>query len=410
MSNQVRYREKSTLSNHTVSYETRGWSTGYNWTPNGSFVVGVGDYRWMNDVVTPDFRAKRARGSILMNHMYRRLTSVQATGSTLSGKHKTLPNTGFRWNGCVAANFFQETVTEQGYTLPAMIELLTSDNLNSLVTEVCTSVWNQRGRSQGNLWETLAEFNKSLELFLNPLQRYNKRMYKILKAASRRRGMRESVQTTAELWATYRWGIRPIIQDIATVFEGLFKSPGVQRLTTRDKGSLVDTSQSVNIVDNFIHYGVVTDVRDEIIVRAMSIDDVELTFANHLGFTTKGLVTLPWELVTASFVADWFGNLGDFIGAIAPAPGWHQLGSCYTVTRTRRNQWTVTGVGSGASYDVDENNISTYVRETSDKYRIPMLAPPGIIVRSDFRFDKITRVADAISLAVILTKRAFRLK
>jgi hypothetical protein len=125
-----------------------------------------------------------------------------------------------------------------------------------------------------------------------------------------------------------------------------------------------------------------------------------MSMANRLGFTAKGLVTLPWELLTLSFVVDWFVNVGDYLGALAPSPGWNQLGTILCVTEEIVN--TVTALG-----DTEDTQLysilspvqgSATIKVTTEWRQAPY--PPSLVVRPKFGlFDGGLRDADAFFLA-----------
>jgi len=102
---------------------------------------------------------------------------------------------------------------------------------------------------------------------------------------------------------------------------------------------------------------------------------------------------------------DWFANIGDFISAMTPTLNLNQLGSCIVTERSIVNQF----IGSNFSlkYPLTQT-ISTPPGDIScdlvynSKGRSVGLVPPGLVIKSDFRFDHATRALDA--LALILQK------
>jgi hypothetical protein len=140
-------------------------------------------------------------------------------------------------------------------------------------------------------------------------------------------------------------------------------------------------------------------IQEYLSARAMSLDEVEFTLSDDFGFTTKGLTTLPWELVTYSFVADWLLNIGDLLGALVPAgPGWKILGSCLVMERFTTYTWRpVSTTCINAGYDMTRP-ITGHVGMTSlHKWRQPLEAP-GLVFKSDFRLDSVTRCVDSLAL------------
>lgn len=189
----------------------------------------------------------------------------------------------------------------------------------------------------------------------------------------------------------------------------LEKSVGKQRVKTRAKNRILRSRSfsSYNRSGNIDYFWTRFD-QEMIDISAFSIDDIEVSLANLLGFTTKGFVTLPWELTRLSFVADWLANVGHFIGAISPAPGWNQLGSSLTVRRDSTSRYIATN-------SVPWNNDYSVITPWSGSYMVRQLTisrslnpTPSLVINADFGFDRSTRVADSLALLSQQLLRVFR--
>jgi hypothetical protein len=272
---------------------------------------------------------------------------------------------------------------------------MSPSDINSLVVEASTKVRNDRGRNKDlELFEGLAEADKSLGMLSEAQDGFRK-----LWNQKRRDYMRSS-KTAAQLWLLYRYGFKPVMQDIQGLVEGLQKTAGLVRKTTRASVSAerhsmstvtyTGTSQIVDIGET---------LSDEVIVRAMSLDEFEASSSYYAGFTVKGLVTLPWELTRYSFVVDWFTNVGDFIGSLVPAVGWNQLGSCITVDRRQTIMISALATRMGSyNWPIVEPASGTYLYTKRTKQRFPSLPTPGIVVKSNWRFANLTRCLDSAAL------------
>jgi hypothetical protein len=130
----------------------------------------------------------------------------------------------------------------------------------------------------------------------------------------------------------------------------------------------------------------------------MALDEVDLSFLGNLGFPLKGLITLPWELQSYSFVADWFANIGDYIGSLAPSVGYNMLGSCMVEHRVTVNTYTSTGVNkTNGTWTLDAPITGTFSIVREETTRRP-LAARGLVIKNDFKLDEFTRSADAFAL------------
>jgi hypothetical protein len=192
------------------------------------------------------------------------------------------------------------------------------------------------------------------------------------------------------------------------VIDGLEKKVGRMRKTTRAKLILDSDIQSrvVRYAGAF-SVDILETVSDRVEIRAMSLDEHIVSELNNIGFSSKGLITLPWELMKRSFVLDWFVTMGDFLGAMTPAFGWTQLGSCYVIKRDQGLSIGSHGTYPGAELAIDLpcSGGFTYLRDTRE--RVVGLPAPGVVVRSDFRFSNLTRALDAFSLLAqqVLSKK-----
>jgi hypothetical protein len=199
----------------------------------------------------------------------------------------------------------------------------------------------------------------------------------------------------------------PFIKDVNTVVSGLKKKVGRQRVTTRasasdsrvERLSLASGSSPGNVV--------LYDKQsvEKVTIRAMSLDEYVVTAADNIGLATKGLITLPWELIPYSFVADWFVNFGDFLQALVPLPGVKQLGSCVVTERDRQTSYTATGSIPASGWTLIRPVTGQFLTRYLTRTRTA-LSDASIVIKSDFKFDEATRLADATAL---ITQRMGRL-
>lgn len=172
------------------------------------------------------------------------------------------------------------------------------------------------------------------------------------------------------------------------------------RKTTRASGSASATrSDDLNILHDHCVTICRRNIYDTVVCRATALDDLDMSRAEALGFSTKGLLTLPWELVPYSFVVDWFLNVSDVLNALAPVPGWKLLGSCLVTRRVRHVTWTASGTSeSDFTYSVQRPVTGTIVGTFTDITRGP-LREPSLVLKTDFRLGRPLRALDAYALA-----------
>lgn len=382
------------------------------------YTVPQGSSSYMEDTVTPNFRRRQAAGEVFFNWMSRWDEAISCTGNGWAISSAA--------NSCNAPVLKAEFFTE-GPALFAVIPTATSDSgsipviqfgfdaagINAIGVEASTGVLNKRGRSDSNLWETLAELDKTVDMLNRPINKLSRLLSAAGNAVSRVGGTRRFLERElADLWLAYRYGIRPLVQDMSNVISALKKTSLSNKFERRTSRNTVQ--RHVSRFENGFGLDDVTRtdwllrVDEYVTARAMTLDQIELTISDDLGFTSKGLTTLPWELVSYSFVADWFLNIGDLLGALVPAgPGWKSLGSCLVMDKVVTNTYTAKStVSTSSAWNLTRGVTGTVAITYHLKWRQGLEAP-GLVIKSDFRFDKVQRCIDSLSLLSQQVNRVF---
>lgn len=378
---------------------------------NGSLIAThtpakVGSLSRMDDVLVSGFRSRQRKGELFFNSMSSRQRTYSAMVASDHSFGPVATPTRFTSSGPYWYNLLPME-TYEGNLVPNMMDAFTSNDVAMMLSEVSTGVLSKRGRGDTNLWETVAEFGQTLDLFRKPTLRLREWANKLTSARRVRppRGRepvdnRKVVSDSASLWLTYRYGILPIVRDVEAIIQNLQKLRQSVRKTTRDSVRRNALSGSSGLIS----YGALripwsAEVTVECDVRGMSLDQVDWHLLDQLGFSAKSLLTLPWELVRLSFVLDWFVNVGDFLNAITPAIGWTHLGSCAVIKKTYKTVYTVGEGSTVTGANVLSSPPKGVVEVTGVSRDRVKLVVPRILVKSDFGFDKATRVADAWALS-----------
>jgi hypothetical protein len=360
----------------------------------------------MYDEVNSDFERRRARGEIIMSPMRKRIyriTDTHGNGHTIR-QIATHLVAGVPRQTLLRVKYWQGPAVYQtlkgGVSIPIYIEpgaVLNQKDMNDFITEKSTELQNKRGRPDHDIWESVAELDKTVSILPGLL--------KSLKKATplvKRSDLQKSI---SEVWLTYRYGIKPLLADIEGVMKGLNKKVGKIRQNYRATG-MIQAKSAETLTWNSAQYGltILANYEDRMTVRACSIDEFDATQAFNIGFSTKGLLTLPWELTRYSFVVDWFTNIGDFLGAITPAVGFTQLGSCISVFREKEITLShITDIGNGG-WEVLIPSQGRYHSYVGEYQRTPGTPSPGLVIRNDFKFHNIIRSLDALSLLIVQLK------
>lgn len=403
-SSRVRTRGKFVNTCPQTQNQVR-WSTGCsqpNWTNSGApyGICYTGEDEVMYDTVTPRWNTRRAHGEIIMNSM--QYTKREASIAGIEGNH-------FRTNSpivCSGATVYSEQrslgagwfpyVCYLGSTAGAPLNVgsaISNSDVEDLISEVSTKALADRGNSQNNLFESIAEYRQTLSLLKNPLNS----VHTVLSRAS---GVLKKGGDISSAYLIFRYGVMPLVKDVTGIIQGLEKKVGNMRVTTRASGSISQSgyvNKSFNAGAFVFNYGIQTS--DSLVVRAMSLDEYFVSKTQNIGFASKGLVTLPWELIPYSFVFDWFVNLGDYIKALVPLPSLKNLGMCLTTYRARQSLYQSESCTAAGGYTMLLNPSGSCFSSVVQKSRTPSLVPK-VIVKSDFRFDSAVRTADAVALIV----------
>lgn len=378
------------------------WRTYSTWTGD----IWAGKYETMSDVVTPRYQKASREGSIIMSPMEHNWVEVTDGGGATpetttntpacvgSGEYKPR----YRWPfEVVSAGLYWSrfrTPSTAGAWLPAHTMLLDQSQYASMLTEVATCVHNKRGRVGSNLFESIAQADKLISLLPSLFTA-------IAQTAKRNAGKLKRLQGVSAAYLIYRYGITPLVSDVQQVLGALAVIEGKIRETSRCN---ISAETSAVTLGSDVHGGSVPftwsiSSRETVTIRAMSLDEYYLTQIASAGLTLKNLATVGWELLPFSFVLDWFANLGDYFGAISPTPLITNRGACWTVRRERVDVFQITGCNAPSGFTLDVPIVGSATKTSVAVARSPTLPSPGLVIKSDFRFDKLTRVGDALALA-----------
>lgn len=361
----------------------------------------VGVVETMSDYVDSQFRRKQVHGEIVMNplvHSTRKVSMItgdgfwiKRLGGIICGGSTQYTENRQDGPGFIALVNWREAVIP-GLPLIPYARLISYSDIAELESEVSTKCLAERGNSANNLFESIAEIRQTLTMLRNPLANLWRFFAKNEKAIRR-------VDNVASAWLQYRYGVKPLINDVAGILAGMEKKIGMMRVTTRSRGHISRSEIGANTYIEpgayIATYGI--QKTDNVTVRAMSLDEYVVDRAQNIGFSTKGLITVPWELTPYSFVADWFVNFGDYLKALVPLPSLKQLGSVITTYRAAETIYTPSSFFGDGDYAVIRNPSGSVSSSEITKVR-NSLRPPKLVVRTDFRFDDAIRLADSASL------------
>lgn len=389
---------------------------GYGVKTNTAHLQGawVGQVNAMTDNVVESFRKRQAAGEVFFNPLFSsKVTLISSSSGYLMENRAIVPGEPKKRQTEVVGNWLDVYVpsattgntSRQGYRC-SNEPLVSPSDIRLLCSEVSTSVLGSRGvgPSNGNMWESLAQANQIASL----LRVFSLAAYSNLIAIIKSDKFAKKAVLPASAWLMWRYGLRPLISDLKTAINAVTGSRGKKRVTTR--AQLTSTASDVTnytatspgSISNFYH----RERKHTVTVRGMSLDEYYATVLTELDLTLKGLITVPYDLVTLSFVFDWFVNLGDFFRSYVPAVGFTQLGSCLVI----KNDYSYLYVADGSTDGTDRvvlrpiSGVFTCVETTKERRA---LDTPALGIRHDFRLTSFTRAADAVALVTVLLAAKF---
>ncbi len=363
----------------------------------------VGYSETMTDIVIPRFRERRAGGEVFFNN----LDHVKESISVVLKRPYGFTNSALSCGAPVRhGRFYTDGTTAPGLLVllgyvtvsskPPLVTVLTTGAISDLITEVSTKVQSDRHKSLSNLYEDIAEANQTYRMLKKPLA--------ALESFSKKLPIARSLEAASSYWLQYRYGVMPLINTVTEVALGIKAKRRAVRKTTRAKGVITRSSFASTNHDlgGQWRYTVAISSTDTLTVRAMSLDAYYSDALYESGLSLSGFVTLPWELIPYSFVADWFVNVQDYLGALVPSPSFEDLGSCYVATRDTITKYNVaiTANLNPSTGTLTSSPDGDVISQLVTKTRRP-LVKPALVIKSDFRFDAQHPFRTLDSLALI---------
>lgn len=281
-------------------------------------------------------------------------------------------------------------ITGNSGNLPSLEDWQTDDLYN-----VALSRLNEKARGGLDLSIDLAESHQTVQMFkaISKLESYTKGLQRFVK------GKYGALTSLADYWLQYQYGWRPLVQDVFDTVD-LLQKRAVQ--LQRFKGSVTrplrDFTQTDQIINGF-NVPVFNKVKGKEgckIVIVLTVPDWDLA-----KFTSLNPVSIAWELLPYSFVADWFFDIGSMLRNYETAMLYNSrfkdgyvsylkagTRECSTSFRGTANGYNVETHATRASYD-----FAYFLRQPLTSYPFPR--PPTI--SCELGWQRLTSAASLLS-------------
>jgi hypothetical protein len=330
------------------------------------YANGVGNKAAMIDVVSSNFKRDQEDGVIVNNRLSSSKEFCYASEATRTLILKTPPAyvTGVAW---------KYTRPHSGNGLGDRARYIGVDRgMDSLITEACTSALANIDKPTAQGLVFLSQLSQTIQSLKAPLagiaqtihgikqlskassintvtsstRKINGKVLpalnvsrarqlknaKYAKSAKRRQGSRNAIKGIANQQLLIVFGILPAIKDIEDILKAL-QSQRPPRQTARGMATATGSitwSRPYN--DGQVSSTISGTGSRTVIVKAGCLYEHEFDLGvSKFGLSISQIPSAAWELVSYSFVVDWFVNVGKYIAAITPTIGTKRLAEWYTI-------------------------------------------------------------------------------
>jgi hypothetical protein len=317
----------------------------------------VGTYERMEDIVSEGYHKRSRNGEVIVKPYgyFRESYTASGNGSSSQSINPSCTSPATVYNVETVDGPYGLAASGHGDKLGPFV-LLSDEDISSAVLAAATKAWQDANGHDAEILQDLAESGQTLSMLKSPTTTAKNLLSSITRAkkGSKLKSLgKTSVETANNLWLQYRYGVRPLVSSLNGVVQAMGRLNTKHRWTARGKYPL-ERTRDVSGTKLLWNVGFNWNRRDShrVNVRAGILLEENLTLSNNLGVDASGMLSLPWELVPYSFVADWFINVGDYIGALVPSLTKQPLASWWTVEQLFESKLTI-----GTSFN---NSPSTY--------------------------------------------------
>lgn len=224
----------------------------------------------------------------------------------------------------------------EGPFMATQIDALAIGAWNSTMeSRSASACYNKLNSADAEVGLMLVDLGRTLNLLRNPL----KELVDLLKhlRAPRKRNSAAVGDFLANTWLGTKYGILPLVKDIDDLRKYFHKQvdehAGQLCRRRATKKQETETSSYTTGGYGFFSFPLVrttkTTVKSTTVVYFQRVWEAEARMRSKaLGLDLSQLPRIMWDMVPLSFVADWFGNFGEWLSAISPSSHASFRGSC----------------------------------------------------------------------------------
>lgn len=419
-SRHARHREMGSIPIPDRVFEMKTTAAGAKSQTFIASVMGNGEWKCMDDIVTPDWNKRR--GSAYVMSPMKMLTRHQY-GSGVGYLIRQKNNSDlFEGTGNWVKYLCSAQLAVDGLKVahPAYEMSWGNPRCQMAIAEASTKA--QRVPSDANILVTLAELKQTKDLLPNLLHSWTGFFNRLARAnlnpkRDRARGVNVAgkaetmMDLTDQVNTTYlmtRFGLRPLVMDSEGVVKAVLKQLGVfqrERFTQRgavsyteeNSGNTVASVGILRVPYSFRHSQTVE-------IRAMKAWEAAVDAIRDAGLALENIPEAAIDLVRYSFVVNWVVNLNDFASALANMyyqPNWTSLGECMSARHEAVSIVYISGSAylTNAGYELLTQPTGMATSTMLSKARSIGLPTPSLTVRArPLRWMEDARLLDAIGL------------
>ncbi|DAD52649.1 TPA_asm: maturation protein [ssRNA phage SRR7976299_12] len=207
---------------------------------------------------------------------------------------------------------------------------------------------------------------------------------------------------------SYNLGFKPLMMDLNALLKEIPKLHEVERTTSRGRASDSEVlNQSVSIGHGPFTFSGSIHTERSVKVRAYTLIEDSFSISEDFGVSLWDVPPAAWEMITASFIADYFANIGEYLQALTEIARHNIRASGYTVETTIKSTRTWTGVASKPStWTISSVPTGVETRESYEKVRVPNLQGPALAIRP---IERALRPAASQNILSLITTQLIKL-